>query len=272
MSRARLAALAITVAVTASALLVPQPEPAPPGVSGQVPLDVFAHLPAATSPVAALPSTALAPVDVVARDTWDTGGTCTPSGDELTVPRRVQLHHTHIPVVHSPDEVPDALQAICRAHHDRGMDDIGYHYLVDPWGRVWQGRGDLPGRLPAAVREGAHAQGFNRGSVGIALIGDFDVATPSDAAVAATVDLIAHLAGRYRWGLDEQVQATSTGGPLTRYADGTHVTLPAVSGHRDTAADTSCPGEHLYTLLDDIAARATARQTAAHGPALGSGR
>jgi hypothetical protein len=190
---------------------------------------------------------------VIPRSEWDPAGLCPAGSGDATPPSRVHLHHTHIPVVHAPEEVPEALQAICRFHRgDRGWSDIGYHYLIDPYGRVWQGRGALPSEAGATVIEGSHAQGFNSGGIGIVLIGDFDLAPPTDEALAATIELAGWLSHRYGLDAAASVGAVSGGGSSTRFPEGTHVDLPVVSGHRDTGNGTSCPGEHLYALLPHI--------------------
>jgi hypothetical protein len=96
---------------------------------------------------------------------------------------------------------------------------------------------------------GAHAMGFNVGSVGVALLGNYGSATVTPAARAALVSLLA-------WRLDlahvdpvSRVVRVSTGNP--RYPSGTAVTLNAISGHRDTYP-TSCPGSNLYAQLPAI--------------------
>src|SRR5213078_869015 len=128
-----------------------------------------------------------------------------------------------------------------------GWNDIGYNFLVDKYGQVFEGR--YGGMTRPVI--GAHAQGFNVGSVGIAVIGDYQAATVTPAARAALVSLLA-------WRLDlahvdplGRVVRVSTGNP--RYPAGTAVTLRTISGHRDTGP-TSCPGSSLYAQLPAIRA------------------
>ena len=128
----------------------------------------------------------------------------------------------------------------------RGWDDIGYNFLVDRFGRVYEGR--YGGMTRAVI--GAHALGFNRGSVGIAVIGNFMTAKPTSAAIQSLEKLIA-------WRLDlAHVDPVSTltyvSGGSERIRAGVKVKLRAVSGHRDTGA-TSCPGTYLYSQLNRIA-------------------
>lgn len=197
------------------------------------------------------PATPRAPA-VVPRTEWDPTGECPVSTGRRTRPRRIQLHHTHVPVVHAPDEVPGALASICGSHQERGFSEIGYHYAIDPFGTIWQGRGPMPDAMSEKVRNGAHAQGFNDNSMGVVLIGDFDEAPPSAEALEATEQLLAFLAGQYDMDPSASVGAESTGGPATRFDEGEVVDLPAIAGHRDTGLNTSCPGEHLYALLPQL--------------------
>ncbi|HKA26961.1 MAG TPA: N-acetylmuramoyl-L-alanine amidase [Gaiellaceae bacterium] len=132
-------------------------------------------------------------------------------------------------------------------------DDIGYNFLIDKYGQVFEGR--YGGMTKAVV--GAHALGFNSGSVGVALLGNYNNATLTSAARASLVALLA-------WRLDvahldplSQVTRISTGNP--EYSKGTPVALNAISGHRDTYP-TSCPGTNLYAQLPSIR-----RQVAATG-------
>ena len=101
---------------------------------------------------------------------------------------------------------------------------------------------------------GAHAGGFNTGSVGVAVIGIYDSATLSTAARAALQNLLA-------WRLDvghvyPRGQYTAVSAGSSKWAAGAHVRLRAVSGHRDTDL-TSCPGDTIYGLLSSIARRVT---------------
>ena len=187
--------------------------------------------------------------DVVPRDRWDTAGGCRIEPGARTRPARIHVHHTHEPVVQAPDEVPGALQSICRSHIERDFGGIGYHYAVDPFGGTWQARGPVPPDLPERVRNGAHAQGFNDNSIGIVLIGDFEERPPTTEAFLALEQLAAHLAWRYDIDPHATVRARSTGGPVTRYDTGQRVELPTICGHRDTGAGTACPGEQLYARL-----------------------
>jgi len=163
------------------------------------------------------------------------------------------VHHTAGSNSYSKSQSASIVRAIELYHvQGNGWNDIGYNFLVDKYGQVFEGR---YGGITRPVI-GAHAQGFNSGSVGVAVIGDYGSASISPAARAALVSLIA-------WRLDlahvdplSKVVRVSAGNP--RYPAGTAVTLNAISGHRD-AYPTSCPGASLYAQLPSI--RAEVSQT-----------
>jgi hypothetical protein len=132
-----------------------------------------------------------------------------------------------------------------------GWNDIGYNALVDRFGTVYEGR---YGGIDRNV-VGAHAKGFNTGSFGIAVMGDFSKADPPQAAVDALVRTLA-------WRLDlAHVDPLSTVSMISsgneRFRDGIPVLLRTISGHRDTGL-TECPGQRLYALLPAIARRVAA--------------
>jgi hypothetical protein len=138
-------------------------------------------------------------------------------------------------------------------YHARGngWNDIGYNFLVDRYGQVFEGR---YGGVDKNVI-GAHAEGFNTGSVGVAVLGTYGSAAPSAAARTALANLLA-------WRLDVAhvdplSSLTFASGGNARFAMGVPVTLRAVSGHRDTGF-TTCPGAAFYARLGAIAEEAAA--------------
>src|SRR5436190_12385911 len=132
-----------------------------------------------------------------------------------------------------------------------GWNDIGYNFLVDKYGQIFEGRF---GGVDRNVI-GAHAEGFNNGSVGVAVIGTYTAAAPPAAAQRALANLLA-------WRLDlahvdplSALTVASGGDP--RFPAGVPVFLHAISGHRDTGF-TTCPGNALYARLGAIAKTAAA--------------
>ena len=130
-----------------------------------------------------------------------------------------------------------------------GWNDIGYNFLVDKYGQVFEGR---YGGVDKPVI-GAHAEGFNTGSVGVAMLGTYGSSAAPAVARTALANLLA-------WRLDlAHVDPKSTltwvSGGNARFASGVPVFIRAVSGHRDTGF-TTCPGAALYAQLDAIARQA----------------
>ncbi len=155
----------------------------------------------------------------------------------------VFVHHTVSANGYGPDDVAAMLRGIQRYHVvGRGWTDIGYNYLVDRFGRVYEGRA---GGITANVR-GAQVAGLNTGSAGIALLGSYG----SEAPTAAQLDALASLVA---WRLDVAHvdplgRAHLLSGGSDRFGEGTVVTLDAISGHRD-GGFTACPGDEVYRRL-----------------------
>ena len=99
----------------------------------------------------------------------------------------VFVHHTDTSNDYTESQVPSILRSIYTYHvRANGWNDIGYNYLVDRFGQIWEGR---YGGITRNVI-GAQTLGFNTGSVGIAYIGDGQSTALTDAARAALVSLI----------------------------------------------------------------------------------
>ncbi|HEY2327870.1 MAG TPA: FlgD immunoglobulin-like domain containing protein, partial [Gaiellaceae bacterium] len=162
------------------------------------------------------------------------------------------VHHTAGSNNYTPAQSAAIVRGIQLYHvQGNGWNDIGYNFLVDRYGTVYEGRG---GGMTRNVI-GAHAGGFNSGTVGIALIGNFSSATPPKAMQDALVKLLA-------WRLDIahidplSTVAYTSGGNL-KFKAGKVVTLRAISGHRDTGPS-ECPGTDAYNLLPALAKRVAA--------------
>jgi N-acetylmuramoyl-L-alanine amidase len=186
----------------------------------------------------------------VTRDQWGASGCPPRSAPSYGEVKSVHVHHTVSLNDYAPEEAPAMVLAICRYHRNsNGWNDIGYNALVDKYGVLYEGRA---GGLDQAVI-GAQAQGFNAQTAGIASIADHT-------SVGATPETLDALARYIRWKLQVHgqplsgpVELRSSGGSASRYPAGTRVTLERVIGHRDTG-HTECPGELLYSQLDDLRA------------------
>ncbi|HEV2528008.1 MAG TPA: SH3 domain-containing protein [Thermomicrobiales bacterium] len=141
----------------------------------------------------------------------------------------VIIHHTDTPNYQDPVA---AIRSIYYYHTiTQGWGDIGYNYLVDFRGNIYEGR------VGGANVIGGHAFQYAEGSSGIGVMGDFDVRQPDSAAVSAVIAITAY-AGRFL-------------NPLGS-ADFFQVpNLPTICAHRDVNAST-CPGNFLYDDLPSI--------------------
>jgi len=190
------------------------------------------------------------PFPYVSREDWGASGCVPREAPSYGSVQAVQVHHTVSTGDYTPEEAPQIVLAICRYHRNsNGWNDIGYNALVDKYGTIYEGRA---GGLDQAVI-GAHAQGFNSQTAGIANIGDYSSVGASQESLSATATYIRWKLGVHGQPLSGPVTLTSAGGPERRYPAGSRVTLERVSGHRDTGK-TACPGEALYDQLDDIRA------------------
>ena len=199
-----------------------------------------------------LPSAAEVP-QVVPRLSWGADESIRRGPPSYAADARFSIvHHTAGRNDYTRSEAPAIVRAIQLYHvQGNGWNDIGYNFLVDRFGTVYEGRfGGIDRNVV-----GAHAQGFNTGSVGIALIGSYGNSQPSKAALDAVARIVA-------WRLDlAHVDPSSfltfISGGSERYASGIPVVLNAVSGHRDTGF-TECPGDALYSKLGALSAAARA--------------
>jgi flagellar hook assembly protein FlgD len=163
------------------------------------------------------------------------------------------VHHTAGTNSYTAAQSAAIVRGIQRYHVlANGWNDIGYNFLVDNYGQIFEGRG---GGMAANV-VGAHAQGFNTGSTGVSVLGTYSSSRVTTAARSALVRLLA-------WRLDvahvdPESRLTWISGGNPEYPAGTAVRLRAVAGHRDTGP-TSCPGNALYAQLPGIASDVASR-------------
>jgi uncharacterized protein with LGFP repeats len=162
------------------------------------------------------------------------------------------LHHTADTNNYTADQVPAMMRSIYRYHTvSRGWGDIGYNVIVDKFGRRWEGR---YGGLASTVI-GAHAGGFNTGTFGVSMLGNYDLVGTPQAMIDSVAAIIAWKFSLYN--VDPRTTTlVSGGGGTAKYAKGTSVRLPTIFGHRDVGA-TSCPGQYGYARLPEIRDKVT---------------
>jgi hypothetical protein len=160
------------------------------------------------------------------------------------------VHHTVSLNDYSPEDAPGIVLAICRYHRNsNGWNDIGYNFLVDRYGVIYEGRA---GGIAEAV-VGAQAQGFNSQTTGVASIGDHSSAQLTPQTLAAMARLIRWKLPIHGAATSGRVTLVSAGGSASRYPAGARVSVERVLGHRETNS-TSCPGEAGYAQLPQLRA------------------
>jgi hypothetical protein len=153
------------------------------------------------------------------------------------------IHHTDSGNSYAPSDSKAIVRSIYVYHvKSNGWNDIGYNFLVDRYGQIFEGR--YGGMDRALV--GAHTLGFNAHSTGIAVIGTFSSAAPPPVAMTALKQITAWRLDRSYVDPGGSTTMTSSGNP--NYAAGTRVTLRTISGHRDVYP-TDCPGAAFYAQL-----------------------
>lgn len=164
---------------------------------------------------------------ILTRDRWSAGDPVPTLMDPLNGVRFITVHHDGMNPFYGDDSASaaDRIELIRRSHRGKGWGDIGYHFVVDRGGRVWQAR-------PLNF-QGAHVKDHNEHNIGIMALGNFDLQAPSDAQV---VGLSRHItAVMHRYGV-------STGNVRT---------------HQEWAP-TACPGRNMQHRIVTLRTRSFA--------------
>ena len=186
---------------------------------------------------------------IIARDAWSHGAP--PSVPPVYgAVKMAFVHHTDNPNGYSAAEVPAMLLAIYQFHRFvRGWNDIGYNFVIDLFGRIWEAR---KGGIDQAV-VGAQAGGYNLESTGVSVLGTFTDVVPSHAAIDSLERLLAWKLSLH--GLPALGNVTVVVDPadafFTPFKPGAHVSLPRVAGHRQ-GDTTDCPGNAFFARLPSI--------------------
>ncbi len=162
------------------------------------------------------------------------------------------VHHTVNVNDYAPQDSAAIVLGIARYHRDHnGWNDIGYNFLVDKYGQLFEGRG---GGIEEAVI-GAQSEGWNRLSTGVANIGTYSAVPQTPQAIATISRLLAWKLTLHGVPCRGHVLLTSGGGASNRYRYGAQVRMKRISGHRD-GCTTDCPGNQLYAQLPLIRTKA----------------
>ena len=163
------------------------------------------------------------------------------------------VHHTASTSNYTPAQATAQVRAIY-AYFTKGLhySDIAYNFLVDRFGRLYEGRA---GGMAKNVL-GGHTAGFNQNTFAVSALGNFDTFKPGTTAAAAIASSIAKLmawklALNHRNPLGVATLISNSGAGTSRYAVGAPATVPVISGHRDIGS-TACPGRYLEPFVPKI--------------------
>lgn len=192
--------------------------------------------------------------DIIPRENW--WGSLPPGQLEPNyTPNQIDITHAlvHHSVTHN--EPPDPQQVVRQIWdwhvNDNGWSDIGYNFLLDHHGNIYQGRYNP--WIETTDVQGAHASRANSSSVGLVMLGQFepDAQPQFNDPTAATLDALAKVIS---WRFSQKNINPFDEGFLAINPAGS-AQLPVISGHRDVAG-TSCPGENLYNMLYQVREKA----------------
>jgi uncharacterized protein with LGFP repeats len=172
------------------------------------------------------------------------------------------VHHTVTADKYTPAEAPSVVLGICRYHRNgNGWNDIGYNALVDRFGTLYAGRA---GGIKRSVI-GAHAQGFNGQTTGVASVGTHTTTGIGPAALDSVTSYLAWKLAVHALPAQGKTTMTSAGGDASRYEEGARVRLNRIIGHGRVGL-TACPGAALNAQLGEIRRSTQAAITAGGGP------
>jgi hypothetical protein len=168
---------------------------------------------------ASTPRLAQTPVrGVISRREWTSAGPVMALANPMNGVHRITVHHSAVysSSISSKADAARMMNSIRAGHLSQQWADIGYHYVVDPTGKVWEGR-------PVAL-QGAHVKDNNEHNLGIMMMGNFDSEHPTPQALAALDAFLADQMRRYR------------------------VPISRVHTHREIKP-TACPGRYLQAHM-----------------------
>ena len=191
---------------------------------------------------------------VISRASWGAGSSSNPYYNEPV--KAATVHHTAGSNNYTAAQAPGVVRGIWQYHAvTRGWGDMGYNALVDKYGNIYEGRA---GGLDRAV-QGAHVGGFNAHTFGVSMIGNYNTAAPSQAALKAMGDIIGWKAAVAKFDPTGSSYLTADfnfGGSKFRAGQGQM--FPNINAHRDFHYN-DCPGNNLYAQMGTIRTYAKAK-------------
>ena len=179
------------------------------------------------------------PAFVIPRSKWTSASPKRWLADPMSTIRHITVHHDAIMPVPS-GSYADSLRRmnlIRRGHLNNGWADIGYHFAIDPKGRIWQAR-------PLEL-QGAHVKNHNPGNLGIVVFGNYEKIRPTQATLNSVNQMIAYAMQRF------------------------NVPISKVHTHQELR-NTACPGRFLQEQMRITRARGGKLSQAVSGLAIHS--
>jgi hypothetical protein len=170
---------------------------------------------------------------VISRSAWGCPeATSSPDWNPEYAPvQKIILHHTDSQS--NPVDPAADIRAIWYYHAKTlGWGDIGYNYLVDQNGGVYEGR------FGGANVIAGHTLGFNTGSMGVAMLGDFTNNIPTNSALGSLESFLGQKSFEYGINPLGSGYFSSSGGSI----DPKTVFTGTIDLHRSYSA-TACPGQ-----------------------------
>jgi hypothetical protein len=157
------------------------------------------------------------------------------------------VHHTAGTNNYGPNEGPAVVRGLYSYYiNSLGYADIGYNFLVDRFGNMYEGRASS---MTEPVRQAATG-GFNSDTMAVAALGNFETRRASDALVRGIAHVLAFRLSSYHLDPYGTTTLRTEEGP-SRFGVGDLVKFHVISGHR-SAGYTACPGQRLYDRMGAI--------------------
>ncbi|MFI6059142.1 N-acetylmuramoyl-L-alanine amidase [Streptomyces sp. NPDC051286] len=211
---------------------------------------------ASTSPSASLPPAPPSTVPkppITSRAGWGADESISPEAPEYNPTlKAVFVHHTAGTNTYSCADSAAIVRSVYAYHvKSNGWKDIGYNFLVDKCGTIFEGR---KGGVDRPVL-GSHTYGFNRESTGISVLGNYTTTAAPSAVTTSVARIAAWKLGQYKGDPAGSTMLTA-GATQSNYfkkafTAGTQYSFKQISGHRD-GYNSECPGNMLYGQLPAI--------------------
>lgn len=174
---------------------------------------------------------------IITRKQWGANESLVRKSPGYATPKFAVIHHTAGSNSYTKAQSASVVRGIYSYHvNAQKWNDIGYNILVDRYGQVFEGRA---GGLERGVI-GAHAAGFNTGSIGVSVMGNFDTADIPAVALESVARVVAWKYDLH--GIDARASRT-----ISQNGKSLNVT----TAHRNVGS-TACPGKYFYAKMGSL--------------------